>query len=72
MHGVWDSLSSQHTQAIWSHPVKPMNETMLLMKRKKVSLFHTPSTGLHQFPPLFQHKRKNEDVRNGGDQHQEQ
>ena len=33
---------------------------MLPMKIKKVSLFHIPSTGHYQFPPLFQPKRKNE------------
>ena len=37
-----------------------------LWREKKVSLFHTPSTGLHQFPPPFQQKRKNEDIRNRG------
>ena len=36
------------------------------------SPFYTPSTGLHQFPSPFQQKWKNEDVRNRGDQHQEQ
>ena len=41
-------------------------------RERKVSLFHTPSTGPHQFPPPFQQKWKNEDVRNRGDQHQEQ
>ena len=41
-------------------------------RERRVSPFHTPSTGLHQFPPPFQQKRKNEDVRNRGDQHQEQ
>ena len=39
---------------------------------RKVSLFHTPSRGPHQFPPPFQQKRKNEDNRNRVDQHQEQ
>ena len=43
-----------------------------LWVERKVSLFHTLSTGLHQFPPPFQQKRKNENVKNRGDQHQEQ
>ena len=57
------------SQATRSHPgnaksyeLKALNETMLPMKRKKVSPFHTPSTGLHQFPSPFQQKWKNEDV----------
>ena len=43
-----------------------------LWEERKVSLFHKPSTGLHQFPPPFQAKRKNGDVRERGDPHQKQ
>ena len=61
-------LSSQATR---SHPGKTRNykpkalkETMLNMRRKKrVSLFHTPSTGQHLFPHPIKPKRKNGDMR---------
>ena len=40
-----------------------------LWGERKVSLFHTPSTGLQEFPTPFQLKRKNEDVKKRGDPH---
>ena len=44
-------LTPPSSQATRSHPAKSYepkarNETLLSMKRKKVSLFHTPSTRL--------------------------
>ena len=50
---------------------RPWMKQWCLWGEWKVSLFHTPSTGLHQFLPLFQQKRENGDVRKR-DQHQEQ
>ena len=67
-------LSSQATR---SHPgkaksyeLKALNETM--WGERNVSLFHTLNTGLHQFLPSFQPKRKNGDVRKGGNPQGEQ
>ena len=37
----------------------------------KLSLLHTPSREPHQFPPPFQPKGKNGDMRKRGDSHQE-
>ena len=72
-------LKPPSSQATRSHPEKAknyepkaLNETMLPMRRKKVSLFHTPSTWPHQFPTPFQPKKKNRDVRKRGDPLQEQ
>ena len=67
------------TQATRSHPGKAksyepkgLNETMLSMKRKKIiTVLHTQH-GTTPIPPPFQQKRKNEEVRNRGGQHQEQ
>ena len=39
---------------------------------RKISLFHTPSTGHYQFPPLFQPKRKNGDIKKIGKPHREE
>ena len=59
MHIVWDlhPLKPPSSQATRSHPgkarsyePKALNKTMLREERK-VSLFHTPSTGHHQFTP---------------------
>ena len=41
-------------------------------EERKVSLFHTPSRGPHQFPLPFQPKRKNGDMRKREYPHQEQ
>ena len=43
-----------------------------LWEERKILLFHTPSTGLHQFPPPFQPKKNNGDMRKRGYPHQEQ
>ena len=80
-HVVWDShsLNPPSSQATRSHPgkakryePKALNETILPMKRKKsITISHTQ----HRTTPIptpFQQKRKNEDVRNRGEQHQEQ
>ena len=55
-----------------SNEPKALNEKIVSMMRKKVSVFHTPSIRLHQYPPLFQPKRKNWDVRKRGVPRQEQ
>ena len=50
----------------------PWMKQCCLWGERKVSLFYTLSTGPHQFPSPFQQKWKNEDVKNRGDQRQEQ
>ena len=63
MHGVWDSRRR-------SVPTNPpllkqqghMQEKQEAMNQRlewKVSLFYTPSTERHQYPPPFQPKRGN-------------
>ena len=73
------SLTHPSSQATKLHPgkaksyeLKALNETMLPMRRKKSITIYTTSTRPHQFPPPFQPKRKNEDLRKRGDSHQEQ
>ena len=51
---------------------RPRMKQCCLWRERKVPPFHAPRTGLHQFPLPFQQKKKNEDVRNRGDEHQEQ
>ena len=60
-----------------AYPLTPLFSSNKVTSRKsrgerKVSLFHTPNTGHHQFPPQFQPKRKNRDVRKKGNPHWEQ
>ena len=50
---------------------KALNETMLPMKRKKIITISHTQHGTTPIPTLTSTK-KNEDVRNRGDQHQEQ
>ena len=60
-------LSSQaarlHPGKVRTYEPKALNETMLPMRIKKISLFHTPSTGHYQFSAPFQSKKKMGDVR---------
>ena len=72
-------LKVSSSQATKSHPgkarsyePKALNEAMLPMRKKKISPFHTPSTGHHQFPSPLQLKRKNGNVRKKGVPHREQ
>ena len=68
-------LNPSSSQATRSYPGKakamnprPWMKQCCLWRERKLSPFHTPSTGLHQFPLPFQQKKKNKDVRNR-DQH---
>ena len=55
------------------HPGKAKSyKPKALRGERKVSLFHTPSTGPRKLQPPFQPKRKNGDVRKKRDPHQEQ
>ena len=72
-------LNPPSSQATRSHPGKAksyeptaLNEKMLPMKRKKsITISHT-QYGTTPIPTPFKQKRKNEDVRNRGDQHKEE
>ena len=53
---IFSSSQIQEKQEDMNH--KPWMKQCCLWGERKLSLFHTPSTGLHQFPPPFQPKRK--------------
>ena len=51
---------------------RPWMKQCCLWGERKISLFHTFIRGPHQFPPPFQPKRKNKDIRKIGDSHPDQ
>ena len=46
-----------------AYPLKP-NSSQVTRSHSGKAKNYEPNTGLHQFPPPFQQKRKNDDMRN--------